>query len=59
MLQPLYCLNQMKSAGLVSSATAVAARVRRRHWSASSVEDRSLRTHQASQGCSAVAIFGI
>jgi len=37
-LQPLYSLNQMKRAGLVSTATAVAARVRRRHWSASTVE---------------------
>ena len=36
--QPLYSLNQMKSAGLVRTATIVAARVSVRHWSASSVD---------------------
>ena len=36
--QPLYSLNQMKSAGLVRMATMVAARVSVRHWSASSVD---------------------
>ena len=36
--QPLYSLNQMKSAGLVRTATMVAARVSVRHWSASSVD---------------------
>ena len=33
-LQPLYCLNQTKTAGLVSTATMVAARVSWRHWDA-------------------------
>ena len=58
-LQPLYCLNQMKSAGLVSSATAVAARVRRRHWSASSVETAACGRTNPASGCSAVAILGL
>ena len=59
MLQPLYCLNQMKSAGLVSSATTVAARVRRRHWSASSVETAACGRTNPASGCSAVAILGL
>jgi hypothetical protein len=42
--QPFCCVNQMKSAGLVSSATTVAARVSRRHWSASSVDGAWSRT---------------
>ena len=36
--QPSVWLSQMTTAGAVSSATAVAARVRRRHWLASSFE---------------------
>ena len=58
-LQPLYSLNQTKSAGLVSSATAVAARVRRRHWSASSVETAACGRTNPASGCSAVAILGL
>ena len=53
-LQPLYSLNQTKSAGLVSTATRVAARVRRRHWSASSVETAACGRTNPASGCSAV-----
>ena len=36
-LQPTFWWNQKKTTGLVTSATAVAARISRRHWEISSV----------------------
>ena len=48
-LQPSYSWNQMKTAGLVRTATIVAARVSARHWSASSVRRRRSMRGQSVQ----------
>ena len=56
-LQPVYSLNETNSAGLVNSATTVAARVSRRHWSASSCETAGCGRTDPASGCSAVTIY--
>ena len=56
--QPSCSLNQTKSTGLVRTATTVAARVSRRHWSASSIEGVGSAGVRPVSG-SAVAIFRV
>ena len=53
--QPWVWLNQTTSAGAVMSATAVAARVSRRHWLASSAELSACCNPPI--GCASVATF--
>ena len=52
-LQPLYWCSQTKSAGLVRTATKVAARVSRRHWSASSFPPAASEGKRASGSATA------
>ncbi len=55
--QPCVWFSQTTTAGAVRSATTVAARVRRRHWLASSFE--SSTCWKPPTGCASVATFGV
>jgi hypothetical protein len=58
-LQPVYSWKYSASAGLVSRKTAVAARVSRRQWSASSVTGAPCGRDSPASGCSAVAMYQV